>query len=130
MSVLDFEWTQSVRGNHRAKFQRHHLTISQAGEVTGLSAYTLRYYERIGLIDRVGRDNRGHRRYSEGDLRTLKFLMYLRDAGMSIEEMLRFMNLYRLADDARIPQQHEILAAHRERVQAQIDTLCATRLRW
>ena len=43
-------------------------TIQQMAEQTGLTRYTLRYYEDIGLLDSVARASNGHRRYSEADL--------------------------------------------------------------
>ena len=57
--------------------------ITDIAQRTGLSAHTLRYYERIGLIDAVARHNH-HRLYNEHDLRWIEFLLHLRGAGMSI----------------------------------------------
>jgi hypothetical protein len=52
-----------VRGEQGPE-TNHSFTIQQVARLTGLSEYTLRYYERIGLIDRVSRDDSsGHRRY-------------------------------------------------------------------
>ncbi|WP_220204638.1 MerR family transcriptional regulator [Reticulibacter mediterranei] len=71
------------------------LTIQQVAERTGLSAHTLRYYERVGLLDMVGRASSGHRRYTEDDLSWLAFLMRLRATGMPIRQMLEYTRLRR-----------------------------------
>jgi DNA-binding transcriptional MerR regulator len=53
-------------------------TISQVAEKSGLSAYTLRWYERIGLLDRIERAPDGRRRFSDTDLDWLVLLTYRR----------------------------------------------------
>jgi DNA-binding transcriptional MerR regulator len=50
------------------------LTIADAARSSGVSAYTLRYYERAGLIDGIGRADSGHRRYSDEDLAWIEVL--------------------------------------------------------
>ena len=54
------------------------LTIAQAAEATGLSVHTLRYYERIGLLDPVERRDNRHRRYTQEDLNWIDFLKKLK----------------------------------------------------
>ena len=51
-----------------AELEETGLTIADAAAATGVSAHTLRYYERAGLIDGVDRAASGHRRYGEADL--------------------------------------------------------------
>ena len=60
------------------------LTIQQVAALTQLSEHTLRYYERIGLLDPVNRASSGHRRYSTGDIAWIEFLTRLRTTGMPI----------------------------------------------
>ena len=62
------------------------LTIEQASKLTGLSAHTLRYYERIALLRPVGRATNGHRRYTQQDLERIRFLSYLRLTGMPLQQ--------------------------------------------
>jgi DNA-binding transcriptional MerR regulator len=71
------------------------LTIAEAARATGLSAYTLRYYERVGLIDGVDRADSGHRRYDERDLAWIETLQCLRATGMPIQRILRYAELVR-----------------------------------
>jgi DNA-binding transcriptional MerR regulator len=60
------------------------LSITEVSRRTGLSADTLRYYEKAGLIQPVRRSRVGVRRYATADMEWLAFLMRLRDTGMSI----------------------------------------------
>ena len=74
-------------------------TIEEAAQRTGVSTHTLRYYERIGLLAPVGRASSGHRRYSDDDLGAVGFLTLLRQTGMPIRDMQRFVELTRAGDD-------------------------------
>jgi DNA-binding transcriptional MerR regulator len=71
------------------------MTIAQAAERSGLSAHTLRYYERIGLIHPVGRGSNGHRRYGRDDMEWLDFLLKLRTTGMPMRQMVEYAELVR-----------------------------------
>jgi DNA-binding transcriptional MerR regulator len=88
-------------------------SIEEAAERTGVSRHTLRYYERIGLLAPVGRAAGGHRRYGDGDLGAVFFLTLLRDTGMSIRDMQRFVELTREGDHT-IPARVQVLLEHRE----------------
>ena len=71
------------------------LTIGDMAAQSGLSEHTLRYYERIGLIQRIPRDNSsGHRRYSLETAQMVESLAYLRATGMPLEEMRTILFLY------------------------------------
>jgi DNA-binding transcriptional MerR regulator len=98
------------------------LTIEQVVERTGLSAHTLRYYERVGLLDPVGRATSGHRRYVEQDLAWLEFLTRLRATGMPIRHMQRFADLRRRGN-ATVAERRALLEEHQRAVQAHINDL-------
>jgi DNA-binding transcriptional MerR regulator len=98
------------------------LTIEETAGRTGISRYTLRYYERIGLLAPVGRTASGHRRYTDDDLGGIIFLTLLRETGMSIEDMQRFMSLAR-AGEHTVPGRIEVLAAHRAELLATLERL-------
>ncbi len=98
------------------------LTVREASALTRLSAHTLRYYERAGLIAPVPRTPAGHRRYARGDLEHLQFLHCLRSSGMSIHQMQEFATLVRQGQSAR-PAAMALLEAHRDGVRAQIEAL-------
>jgi DNA-binding transcriptional MerR regulator len=93
------------------------LTIADAAKASGLSAHTLRYYERAGLLDPIGRDDSGHRRYSDADLERIAFLTKLRSTGMPIRDVRRYAEL--LNEGAGTEQQRmALLEAHRDAVRA------------
>ena len=98
------------------------MTIQEAAQLSGLSAHTLRYYERIGLIHSVGRAGNGHRDYAEGDLVWLEFLTKLRTTGMPIADMCRYAELRRMGEHTA-GERREMLELHRERVRSRIAEL-------
>lgn len=98
------------------------LSIAEVGERTGLSKDTLRYYEKVGLIEAVNRTSGGQRRYAAADLDWLAFLLRLRATGMPVADMQRFAKLRR-AGQASVPDRLELLTAHRDDVQRHIAVL-------
>jgi DNA-binding transcriptional MerR regulator len=106
------------------------LTIQEAAERTGLTAHTLRYYERIGLLDPVARGTGNQRRYDATDLAWLAFLQRLRATGMSIRNMQRFAELRRVGPDT-VAARRALLEEHRDElleriVELQRDLLALT----
>jgi DNA-binding transcriptional MerR regulator len=88
----------------------------------GMTAHTLRYYERIGLIHPVGRGPSGHRRYSDADEAWLRFLHWMRAAHMPIREMQRYAALREFGEE-RAQEQRRILEDHRASLEKEITTL-------
>lgn len=103
------------------------MTIAELASATGVSAFTLRYYERAGLVPLVGRDpSSGHRRYSPGHVTWIAFLRDLRTAGMPIRDMRAYSRLVS-EGDATWPERRAMLERHRARVDASIRRLQAHR---
>jgi DNA-binding transcriptional MerR regulator len=100
------------------------LTIAQAAEESGLSAHTLRYWERAGLLAPVTRNGSGHRRYAEQDLERIKFLIRLRATGMPIRQVRRYAELANRGDDTE-EERLELLEAHRGAVRAHLEETAA-----
>lgn len=98
------------------------MSIGEVAQETGVSAYTLRYYERIGLLSEVDRASNGHRRYSDDDIGWIEFLKCLRSTGMPISEMQRYVELEQLGD-ATINDRLALLEAHRRRIKAKMEEL-------
>jgi DNA-binding transcriptional MerR regulator len=98
------------------------ITIAEAAERSGLSAHTLRYYERIGLIHPVGRGQNGHRRYGRGDIEWLEFLIKLRTTDMPIRQMVEYAELVREGPQTA-PRRRAMLEAHREALRERIEEL-------
>lgn len=90
-------------------------TIQDVSEKTGLSAHTLRYYEKEGLICGVERSRGGFRQYSDNDLEALWLICCLKNTGMSLQEIARFLTLTRQGDQT-LRERVELLRAHREEV--------------
>ncbi len=92
------------------------LTIAAAAGQLGLSADTLRYYEKDGLLLRpVPRTSAGHRAYDEPDLRWIKLVTCLRATGMPIRDVRRYAALVR-EGDGNEEERLALLHAHRESV--------------
>ena len=83
----------------------------QVVEQTGFSLDTLRYYERIGLLDDIARNSGGQRVFTEQDVAWLRILRCLRDTGMPIQRMVRYAELARGGDET-IAERLEVLAEH------------------
>jgi DNA-binding transcriptional MerR regulator len=73
-------------------------TISEVAAVTGLSAHTLRWYERIGLMPHVDRSHTGQRRFTNRDLDWLAFVGKLRLTGMPVADMVAYAEMVRAGE--------------------------------
>ncbi|GAA0965571.1 MerR family transcriptional regulator [Acrocarpospora macrocephala] len=95
------------------------FTIQEVARRSGLSEPTLRYYEQVGLVGPIDRDeNSGHRRYRAEDLHTLESLACLRATGVGIEDM-RTYQANRTRGQAAA-EQRDLLLRHAERIEAEI----------
>jgi len=90
-------------------------SIQEVSKKTGLTAHTLRYYEKEGLISGVERTQGGFRQYTDEDLERLGLICCLKNTGMSIQEIARFVQLTHEGDHT-LEERVELLRAHRERV--------------
>ena len=104
--------------------RQHGLPIGEVASRTGLTVHTLRYYEGIGLLDRVERDAGGRRQFTEDDLGWIELLTKLRRTGMPIAEMVRYAELVRQGPST-YDERLTLLERHRERVVAQAAELDA-----
>ncbi|MEZ4316239.1 MAG: MerR family transcriptional regulator [Myxococcota bacterium] len=100
----------------------HAVGIQEAAQQTGMTAHTLRYYERIGLIVDLERDEAGHRRFSDENLRWLVFLTKLRRTGMHIRQMVRYAELLREGSHTAAARA-QLLEDHRDEVLERIAEL-------
>jgi DNA-binding transcriptional MerR regulator len=98
------------------------LSIGEAAEVSGVSAHTLRYYERAGLMRPIEREGNGHRLYSEDDLGWIEVLTKLRRTGMPIRMMRRYAQLV-FADENTERDRLALLEAHRDEVRRELAEL-------
>lgn len=95
---------------------------AEASEQTGLTLDTLRYYERLGLFGPVQRTSSGQRVYTDWDVAWVRLLVCLRNAGLGIADLQRFMG--RLRDHTGSPTGVvELLEDHRSRLRGEITKL-------
>jgi DNA-binding transcriptional MerR regulator len=102
-------------------------TIGEVVARTGLSAHTLRWYERIGLLEHPARSQSGQRRFSDRDLDWLGFLGKLRLTAMPVADMVRYADLRREGDHTAAARR-ELLVRHRDEVRQRIADLQTTLL--
>lgn len=98
------------------------MRIGELAAVSGLSAHTIRYYERIGLMPAASRNGSGHRSYAPQTLAWIEFLGRLKTTGMPISEMLRYAKLRERGADSEAERQ-ALLVTHRKAVRAHVDDL-------
>ena len=101
------------------------MTIAEVSKKVNLSADTLRYYERIGLIPEVNRTETGIRDYTEKDLDCLEFVICFRNAGVSIETLIEYIKLYKKGDST-IEARKQLLISQREVMQKRLDEIQKT----
>lgn len=105
------------------------MTISEVSRKFDITADTLRYYERVGLLPTVNRTSSGQRDYDEKDIGWIEFIKCMRGAGLPIEVLIEYVGLFQQGDstiEARkelLVEQREILRQKLEAVQATINRL-------
>jgi DNA-binding transcriptional MerR regulator len=87
-------------------------SIKEAAEFMGVTAHTLRYYEKEGILPYIQRDDYGNRVFHENNIEWMGFIKCLRETGMSIKELKHFADL-NLSGEHTIPLRKEILYKHR-----------------
>lgn len=90
-------------------------SIQDVSKKTGLTTHTLRYYEKEGLISGVERSQGGFRQYTDEDLERLGLICCLKNTGMSIQEIARFVQLTHEGDHT-LKERVQMLKNHREQV--------------
>ncbi|GAA6182178.1 MULTISPECIES: MerR family transcriptional regulator [unclassified Shimia] len=98
------------------------MRISEVANATGLSVDTLRFYEKIGLIEPPPRDDAGRRDYGEEVLKWIRFIGQLNATGMKQADRVRYAQL-RAAGDSTLKARREMLETHREAIRSQLSTL-------
>lgn len=98
------------------------MTIAEVSKKVNLSADTLRYYERIGLIPEVNRTESGIRNYTEEDLGWIEFSKYMRNAGMSIEALIEYIKLYKKGD-ATLEARKQLLISQKDVIKERLEEI-------
>ncbi|GAB6700022.1 stress response transcriptional regulator NmlR [Streptococcus uberis] len=100
------------------------MNIKKVSELTGVSADTIRYYERIGLIPPVTRNQSGVRNFSDRDISVLEFVRYFRGAGVSVESLIDYIGLVEQGDST-IGARLAILQEEKEKLEERVSKLQA-----
>lgn len=100
------------------------MNIKKVSELTGVSADTIRYYERICLIPPVTRNQSGVRNFSDRDISVLEFVRYFRGAGVSVESLIDYIGLVEQGDST-IGARLAILQEEREKLEERVSKLQA-----
>ena len=105
------------------------MKIAEVSEKYGLSADTLRYYERVGLLPSVTRTESGIREFSEVDIKRVEFIKCMRSAGLPVEVLTEYIALVQQGDStivarkAILSEQRELLKARMQEMQKTLDLL-------
>ena len=98
------------------------MKIAEVSERYGISLDTLRYYERIGLVPPVHRNESGIRDYNDLDLRRVEFIKCMRSAGLPVEVLIEYVALVQQGDHT-IQARKEILREQRELMAARMSEM-------
>jgi DNA-binding transcriptional MerR regulator len=97
-------------------------TISQVAEITGISAYTLRYYDKLGMLPFVDRDSAGNRAFKEDDFHFLNMITCLKETGMPLAEIRQFID-WCMSGDTTLEERREMFTKQVQAVEQQIADL-------
>lgn len=98
------------------------MNIKQASQVSGVSADTIRYYEKIGLIHPVKRLDNGNRSFDEEDLKWIGFAKQMRSAGMSITVLTKYLELFREGEQT-VPDRKLLLESQINELQEKVEAI-------
>ncbi|GAY78912.1 transcriptional regulator, MerR family [Sporolactobacillus inulinus] len=103
------------------------MNIKKASEITGVSADTIRYYEKVGLVPPIDRKDSGVRDFDQRIIRRINFARQMRSAGISVEALQKYIRLFDANEDntqqqiALLQEQLELMEEKRDDLQAAID---------
>lgn len=98
------------------------MTIAEVSKKYNLSADTLRYYERIGLLPTVHKNSSGNRDYTEENMKWVQFIKCMRSAGLSIEVLIEYVSLFQQGNET-VGVRKELLIEQRKQIEEKIEEL-------
>ena len=120
--TLEFTLRQAFCATFYLEGREMTYTTAKAAEKIGISAHTLRFYDKEGLLPNVGRDEHGNRRFTDNDLQWLSLLQCLKNTGMSLKDIKRFAECTTIGDDT-IDERLALFERQTEDVKCQIAEL-------
>lgn len=97
-------------------------TINQVATMFDISAYTIRFYDKEGLLPFVSRNKSGNREFTESDLNLFKIIYCLKSTGMQIKDIKKYIDLCMEGTDT-IDIREKLLIEHRKGIIQQMDAL-------
>lgn len=101
------------------------MTISEVSKKYNLTADTIRYYERIGLIPPVHRNSSGNRDFLEEDCNWVEFIKCMRNAGLSIEALIDYVAMFQRGNET-VKSRKNLLIEQRELLVERMESMKAT----
>ena len=101
------------------------MTISEVAKIVSLTPVTLRYYERVGLLPQIKRTSNGVRDYSEEDIQWIDFIKCMRSAGLSVESLIEYNDLYQQGERTKEARK-QLLIEERENLRQRFEELKET----
>ena len=101
------------------------MMIAEVSKKFELSQDTLRYYERIGLIPNVNRNKSGIRDYTDEDCKWIEFVKCMRNAGLPIEVLIKYLDLFQQGDNTH-NERKELLVKQRNMLARKIEEMQET----
>lgn len=97
-------------------------SINEVAEICEVTAHTLRFYDKEGLLPFVGRNGAGNRIFTDQDLTLIKVICCLKNTGMSIKDIKKYIEMT-MEGEATAEARRNIMLAHRKEVVRQMDEL-------
>lgn len=97
-------------------------TVKEVSEKTGISAYTLRFYEKEGVLPPIERDMNGMRIFDDSIIDWIESVLALRSTGLSLGEIRKYLELYQ-DKNTTLEERKEILSLQKSKVEEQISLL-------
>ncbi len=97
-------------------------TINEVANICNISPYTLRFYDKEGLLPFVSRNQSGNRQFSDGDLNVIKLICCLKNTGMPVKNIRKYIDLVMQGSPTNA-ERKQIMVDHRKEVINQIDNL-------
>lgn len=92
-------------------------TVKQASEITGISGYTLRFYDKEGLFPHLNRDGQNRRLFSDEDLHNIETIQELREMGFSLAQIRSYLTA---EEDGGMKRRRELLAEQMDRIRSEL----------
>ncbi len=108
---------------------KEYYQIGEVAKRLGITPRTIRYYEELGLLDPPLRIEKGIRFYSDEDIKRIKFILKLKDLGLTLKEMMELADIYNQHKQPIniLPKLVEILDKHLEKIDEKMSRLASLR---